>query len=161
MRAARRDLFISSAQVAYHFGGYKLKDALDLSREERELLLAVVVSEQEREWDRLESILGVTWEVATLAGMETPKAKGEGEGPQKLPTQVRIPMLMAMAPEFFKAISDSYKSKYRAMLEAQQISGRGPVVELSTLTPEQAREFYQRIGGMVAKAQPPAGPVEE
>ena len=70
-------------------------------------------------------------------------------------------MLMALAPEFFKAISDSYKSKYKAMLEAQQISGRAPVVDLATLTPEQAREFYKRIGGMVAKAQPPEKPVEE
>ena len=160
MRAARRDLFISSAQVAYHFGGYNLNDAMTLSRDERELLLAVAVAEQDRVWDRFESVLGITWDIATLSGVE-PKRESKDGKPPPLPSQVKIPMLMALAPEFFKAISDSYKSKYKAMLEAQQISGRAPVVDLATLTPEQAREFYKRIGGMIAAAQPPEKPVEE
>jgi hypothetical protein len=134
---------------------------MDLSREERELLLAVAVAEQDRIWDHFESALGITWDIATLAGVE-PKREPRPDGkPQPLPSQVKIPMLMAIAPEFFRAIADSYKGKYRSMLEAQQISGRGPVVDLGTLTPEQAREFYKRIGSVIAKAQPPADPVEE
>ena len=127
-----------------------------LSRDERELLIGVVAANRERDWDRFESSLGISWDVATLAGME-PKRESDG----KMPSQVKIPMLLAMAPEFFKTIADGYKSKYRAMLEAQQISGRAPVVDLGTLTPEQAREFYKRLGNSVAQAQVPVKPVEE
>lgn len=161
MRAARRDKFISSAQVAFHYGGYRLADAIGLSREERELLLAVAVVEQDRAFDRLEASLGITWDIATIAGMGNKNPAPSDGTPQQMLTQVKIPMLLAMAPEFFKAISDGYKSKYRAMLEAQQISGRAPVVDLGTLTPEQAREFYKRLGNSVAQAQAPVKPVEE
>jgi len=132
-----------------------------LSREERELLLAVAVVEQDRNFDRLESSLGITWDIATIAGMNTKSPVSDDGQPKQMPSQVKIPMLLAMAPEFFKAVSDGYKSKYRAMLEAQQISGRGPVVDLGTLTPEQAREFYKRLGNSVAQAQAPVKPVEE
>ena len=136
---------------------------MDLSRDERELLLAVVTSEQERTWDRFESALGITWDIATLAGVDakTNREEDAEAKPSRLPSQVKIPMLMALAPEFFKAISDSYKSKYKAMLEAQRISGTSPVVDLATLTPEQAREFYKRIGTMVATTQPKPPSSEE
>ncbi len=137
-----------------------MKEALALSRDERELLLAVAVTEQDRIWDRFEAGMGITWDIATLAGIEPDRGGKDGK-PQKLPSQVKIPMLMAVAPEFFKAISDSYKGKYKAMLEAQRISGRGPVVDLGTLSPVQAREFYKRIGSMVAATPPSAEPPAE
>lgn len=116
------------------------------------------MAEQDRQFTRVESALGITWSLADLVGTteKKPKKRGKNDPPEKLPSLIRVPMLLALAPEFFEAVGKDYRRKWRAMTEAQRISGGGPVVDLGTLSPEQAREFYKRIGGMIAKAQPTA-----
>lgn len=137
-----------------------MAEALALSREERELLLAVALTEQDRQFTRVENALGISWSLADLVGItdkkKKPKKRSKDDPPEKLPSQIRVPLLLALAPEFFEAIGKDYRRKWNAMTEAQRISGGGPVVDLATLSPEQAREFYKRIGGMIAKAQPAA-----
>jgi len=101
--------------------------------------------------------MGTSWDIEDLVGMmqegkKDPNAKPE---PIEIPRRIRIPLLLGAAPDFFSVLMKQYKDKYRQLVEAMQNSGGGPVVELGTLTPEQARDLYKRIGSMVAKARPP------
>lgn len=152
MRASRRDTLISAAQVALHYGGYKLDDAMALSRDERELLLAVAFDAREQQWEQLETILGTSWDVRQLAGALLDKPASDK--PRAMPNKIRIPLLLAAAPDFFKAMTDEYKKKYQTMLNNMQEAG-STVIEIGTLSPEEARELYKSIGGMIASAPTP------
>lgn len=128
---------------------------MKLSRDERSLLLAVSTASEEQWWERFEQTLGLTWDIATLAGAaEKPKPNAKPE-PLQLSRKIRIPMLMAMAPEFFKHLSEDYREKFQTMQEAQRLSGSPSVVEIGTLSTEQAIALYRQIGSVVAGAKTP------
>lgn len=147
---------MSAAQVAYHYGGYTLEDAVALSRDERDVLLAVAFDERQQQWERFEKVMGTTWDIKALAGLVGDENEGS-KGPVQIPSKVRIPLLLAAAPEFFKAMTEEYKQKYQRMLSVMAEAG-GPVVEIGTLSSEQARQIYKRLGASIASAQPPAQP---
>ena len=151
MRAARRSHFVSAAQVAYHFGAYTLKEALALSRTERQLLLNTVLADEERQWDRFERSMGIAWDVADVIAFSQ---KGSGT-PAEIPPVVRIPALLAMAPEFFKAISDDMRKRWSAQ-NASVVSGDvapgSKVVEVGSLSAKDARELFK----LLERQQPPA-----
>jgi len=155
LRAARRDFFLSAAQVAFHYGGYTLETAIGLSHDERDLLLAVARDEGEQTWDRLGRTLGTKWEMRSLIGMLDDQKEDENAEPKPMPTTINIPLLMAAAPEFLKSIIDEYKKKHSAMLSTMREAGGVPVVEIGSLTSEQARALYKHIGAQVASARPP------
>jgi len=131
-----------------------------LSRDEMALLIAVSVAEEERKWERFESIMGTSWDIYDLIGViereEKKKDPDAKPAPIEIPRRVRIPLLLGAAPDFFKHLMDGYKDKYKAMMEAMGNSGGGQLVELGTLSPDQARDLYQQIGRQVAGAKPPA-----
>ncbi len=150
MRNARRDVLISSAQVAYHFGAYTLKDALGLSRSERELLLGVVLAEEERAHNRLEGMLGVSWDLKSLLDLTDTTAKDAKEdAPERLPNRVRIPLALALAPDLLKAMSDDYRRKWRQALmdKLDNVPKGNTVVNVGTLSAEDAKAFWAHING--------------
>ena len=160
MRSARRDLFLSAAQVAYHYGGYTLETAIELDHDKRDLLLAVARDEQVQVWDRLGRILGTKWSLRQLLGVLDDEKKVDPNAPPKpLPSSINIPLLMAAAPEFFGTLIKEYKDKYHSALATMGEAGGGSVVELGTLSSADARDIYKRIGSMVA-GTPPTPPEE-
>ena len=68
---------------------------------------------------------------------------------------VRIPALLAMAPEFFKAISDDMRKRWSAQ-NASVVSGDvapgSKVVEVGSLSAKDARELFK----LLERQQPPA-----
>jgi len=122
--------------------------------------LAVSTAEEERWWERFDQALGLTWDIYTLMELDDPSKKKKANPnappePVQLPRKVRTPLLLAMAPDFFKHLSEDYSKKYRRFLEVNQESGGGQVIEIGNLSPEQARDLFKRIGPMVAAAKPP------
>ena len=152
---------ISAAQVAFNYGGYKLSDAMELSRDERSLLLAVAVSEQERQWERFENILGTSWDIIDMMQALEKVPDGTIGEPVQLKRRGRVPLLVATAPEFFARITEDYKKKYRATMETMRKSGGQPVVEIGTLKADDARAIYKKIGRAVASAQAPVTPIAD
>lgn len=155
MRKARRERFITAAQVAYHYGAYTLDDAMTLSRGERELLLAVVLGEEERLLQRLETILGTSWDAEDLIqAAVTP----DPNTPEHVSARVRIPMLTALAPEMMKKISDTHKSKFQAAIDMLENVPQGNrIMEVGTLSKNDAKAFFQR---MAAVPEAPPEPKE-
>jgi hypothetical protein len=153
LRAARRERFVSAAQVAYHYGAYQLKDALQLNKDERNLLLAVSLSEQERSFKRFEVAMGLVWDIEDLvshAGKKTKRKKGDKKEAEKLPRQVRIPALLALAPEMFKAISEEYRRKYRAAsAHGDNVPAGHKVVEMGNLSKEEAQAIWKQLSAQM------------
>lgn len=123
---------VSSAQVAYHYG-YTLKEALALSTDERRLLIATVVVEKEKTWERLESILGTKWSVEEL--------ESEHSGPEAPVKNVRLPIVPMLAPEIFQSIVDKHKKAAASKKSLGQ-----DVIEMGTLSRAEAKALLKNLG---------------
>ena len=161
MRSARRDHLVAAAQVAYHFPAYKFDEALDLGRAQRELLLAVALAEEERQMERWERALGLTWDMESLINMTMPGAssKKDANGVAKVPSKISIPALVAMAPEMLKEISNTYRRKYKPIVERfKDVPQGNTLVEVGNLSAKDARAFFKRMAVEAAQApSPPEG----
>lgn len=146
MRHARRETFISAAQVARYYGGYTLDDALKLSKSTRELLLGVVLSEEERFFQRFENSLGVTWDTKDLVEMHV--KGGSLDVGDKLQPRIRIPLLAALAPEMLKSLSEDFRKRlYKAKEYAENVPKGNTVVDVANLSAEQAKAFFKQLYG--------------
>lgn len=136
----KRERFVASAQVAFHYSAYTLKEALALSRSERQLLLAVVVAEEERASKRVETMLGIRWPLEDLIADAGAASSAGGS----IPHTVRVPFLPMLAPEMFKSMTEEYKRKYKKLIE-----GAAPgtvLVDVGTLSTEEAKDFFKSMG---------------
>lgn len=130
MRSVRREQFISSARVAYHFN-YKLREAIDLSEEERSLLLTVAVVEQEAFWSRLDDTLGTRYEVEQLfASNKNEKYESR---------YVRLPLLQIAAPEVYGKVLEEVKKK--AVRKTRNTGAK----DVGTLSVAEAKAFFKSI----------------
>ncbi len=132
MRKARRDKFLSAAQVAYHYG-YSLADALALSTSERYLLLAVSNSEDDKRWTKLGRILGTNWNISDLLDKKGDQQKEDDEE-----DTIFLPLLPFVAPELFNSVTKDAKER-----AARRNSLPRGTVELGTLSKAQAKALFQ------------------
>lgn len=134
MKQNRRDLFITAAQVAFHFG-YTLADALALSSSERYLLLAVVADIEDKKYAKLGKMLGTRWSVEDL--IEESK-----QGSSDLPDEVNFPLLPFVAPDLFQTMAKDYRTK---ALAAKRNRAMGGVTEVGTLNVKDAKAFFKSL----------------
>lgn len=107
---------------------------MNLSHDERVLLLSVVVSEHGRNWDRLATMLGTTIDMYEL---HKSSSEGDGGAPSRY---LSMPLLMALAPELFTQVFEDYKNKLRSFESGS--SGDGSQrVEIGTLSTEDAKNL--------------------
>jgi hypothetical protein len=132
LRKARRDKFLSAAQVAYHYG-YSLADALALSTSERYLLLAVSNSEDDKRWTKLGRILGTNWNISDLLDKKGDQQKEDDEE-----DTIFLPLLPFVAPELFNSVTKDAKER-----AARRNSLPRGTVELGTLSKAQAKALFQ------------------
>lgn len=133
MRKARRDKFLSAAQVAYHYG-YSLSEALALSTSERYLLLAVSNSEDDKRWTKLGRILGTNWDVSDLLDKKDDQRQKEEDEEDT----IFLPLLPFVAPELFNSVTKGAKER-----AARRNSLPRGTVELGTLSKAQAKALFQ------------------
>ncbi len=119
-----------------------------LSNAERELLMGVALADEERQFERFERSMGLLWDVEDLVDLSVKNLKGDqGQTQEAIPSRIRIPALIALAPEMFKSVADGYRKKFaaRSMEIAQNVPKGNTLVELSNLSPTDAKAFWQRI----------------
>ena len=97
--------------------------------------------------------MGIGWDIEELIGFSDTNDGSKG-GSEQLPRNVRIPLAISVAPQFFKSIIDEYKNKYSSMMQTKLNSGGKKVTEIGNLSSEDARALLTRIGPMAAAAQP-------
>lgn len=120
-----------------------------LSSDERALLLAIAMAEEQEQWERFESILGIRWDLATLvgAGLDDKKGQDKKPEPEQLSNVIRVPLMVALAPEFFKAMAEEQAKKYRSIKSVEHESGGGQVIEIGSLSPQAARDILKQVQG--------------
>ena len=119
-----------------------------LSDEETQLLTAVYVAEDTRQWERFERSMGISIDLAEY--IEESEGTGSEEKDDVLQRMTKIPLLMAVAPEAFDAILKKFKAQYDSITSAKGNKGSGPVTQIGNLSPEAAKKLL-----LMAAAQAP------
>jgi hypothetical protein len=88
-----------------------LDEAMALSPLKMRLLLGTIEAEKAALWDHIEVVLGNVWDMEDLVSDD------KGPGSNKVPAQVRVPVLTALAGDFFARLSERYKKKLVARRE--------------------------------------------
>ena len=96
------------------------------------LLLGVARSEQEHEFDRLETTLGTKWKTEDLL-REAP-AGGGITGAGELPTEIRIPLLLGVASDFIRVMTEDLKKSHGNKLRGS--------IDIGTLPKAQAKALF-------------------
>lgn len=127
----RREKFISSARVAYNYS-YTLKEALELSDEERLLLISVSMIEQESFWSRLDDTLGTRLDVDQLFSV--------GNNDKYDSKYVRLPLLQLAAPEIYQKVVEDIKKKVMRRKTVEP-----GTKEVGTLSVAEAKAFFKNL----------------
>lgn len=105
---------------------------MNLSQDEKELLLSVALVERQLAAQRIEEALGVRWSVRELA--EPPVGSSS-----QLSDSVVFPLLPMLAPDVFAKSKENIVSKYKKHKASEG------VVEVGTLSSAEAREFFKSL----------------
>lgn len=134
-----------------------------MSSATKELLLAVHVDDVERDVERFERSMGILWDTQELLAHEVAKEEAKHKKGKKeavvIPAKVRIPALVALAPEMFKAIAEGYRKKWKVALDVMQNVPKGnTIVDVGTLSPAEARDFWKAMAGQMPPNPEPKEP---
>lgn len=147
MRGLRQQL-LSVAQVAHYYPRYSLHEAAAMSSAMRDMLMAIVVSEQTGQQDRLERALGVLWDVDDLTSLSTQKGPTASLSPEDLAkVRVRIPMALAVSGEFFAKVAEPYRAAKRQTEEVSRNAKDKNVTEIASMSSEEAKAFFKNLVG--------------
>ena len=141
MSTARRNKYVSAAQVAYHFSAYTFREALELGKAERAVMLSVAYAEQKRWLNDLEEVLGTTFTTQDLLAQTE-----DGGSATTLGARLRIPLSLAIAPELIKSLTDEQRRKASRVAETTAFIPKGSeVVEVGKMSIEEARAFFNDL----------------